>query len=100
MQRGVVYNKEDEVEDNGYEILRANNISLNNQLDLSDIKMISKEVHISPTQQLHKDDILLWVASGSAVHIDKVAYIVNDTQYYFGGFMAAIRCDENQVLPN
>ena len=99
MQRGVVYNKEDEVEDNGYEILRANNISLNNQLDLSDIKMISKEVHISPTQQLHKDDILLCVASGSAVHIGKVAYIVNDTQYYFGGFMAAIRCDENQVLP-
>ena len=99
MQRGVVYNKEDEVEDNGYEILRANNISLNNQLDLSDIKMISKEVHISPTQQLHKNDILLCVASGSAVHIGKVAYIVNDTQYYFGGFMAAIRCDENQVLP-
>ena len=99
MQRGVVYNKEDEVEDNGYEILRANNISLNNQLDLSDIKMISKKVHISPTQQLHKDDILLCVASGSAVHIGKVAYIINDTQYYFGGFMAAIRCDENQVLP-
>lgn len=99
MQRGVVYNKEDEVEDNGHEILRANNISLNNQLDLSDIKMISKEIQISSTQQLHKDDILLCVASGSAVHIGKVAYIVDDTQYYFGGFMAAIRCNENRILP-
>lgn len=99
MQRGVVYNKEDEVEENGHEILRANNINLNNQLDLSDIKMISKEIQISSTQQLHKDDILLCVASGSSIHIGKVAYIINDTQYYFGGFMAVIRCDKNRILP-
>ena len=40
--RGVIYTKSDEVERNGYQILRANNINVDtSSLDLSDIKHVS-----------------------------------------------------------
>lgn len=98
MQRGVVYSKSDEVESGGIHILRANNININSSLDLSDIKQINNNVEVSDSQRLIKDDIFMCVASGSAAHIGKVAYIEEDTNYYFGGFMAAIRCSA-EVLP-
>lgn len=97
--RGVTYSKDDEVESDGLKILRANNIKLdNNSIDFSDIKLVSKDLAFSEKQKLKAKDIFICTASGSANHIGKTAFVENDLDYYFGGFMGAIRCNEN-VLP-
>ena len=92
--RGVTYNKSNETTlDNGLKILRANNIDIsNNRLNFKDVKVISKDVKIKDAQKLRKDDILMSMASGSKTHVGKVAYVNNNIDYYFGGFMAVIRC--------
>lgn len=90
--RGVVYSKSDEVETDGIKILRANNIDITNTLNLLDIKQISKLVSVSNAQRLIKGDILMCVASGSSNHIGKIAYIEDNTDLYFGGFMGVLRC--------
>lgn len=89
--RGVTYSKNDEVDKGGFKILRANNIDITNKLNLEDIKLVSETVNVSEHQKLKKGDIFICVASGSASHIGKVAYITEDFDYYFGGFMGAIR---------
>jgi type I restriction enzyme M protein len=97
--RGVTYSKEDEVDTDGLKILRANNIKLDSgEIDFSDVKMISKEVKLSDKQKLKSKDIFICTASGSADHIGKTAFVENDIDYYFGGFMGAIRCNE-KILP-
>jgi type I restriction enzyme M protein len=93
--RGVTYSKEDEVSENGIKILRANNISLNNVLDLSDIRLINPSAKVKEQQKLYKNDILMCTASGSSEHIGKVAFIENDMDCYFGGFMGVIRTKDN-----
>lgn len=97
--RGVTYNKAQEINDESAEcwkILRANNISLStNTLNFDDIKKISKAVKVKETQMLRKGDILICAGSGSKEHVGKVAYISEDMDYSFGGFMAVIRCDES-----
>ena len=92
--RGVTYNKSNETtSDNGFKILRANNIDIsNNGLNFKDVKVISKDVKIKDAQKLRKDDILMSMASGSKTHVGKVAYVNNNLDYYFGGFMGVIRC--------
>ncbi|MDR2172026.1 MAG: N-6 DNA methylase [Planctomycetaceae bacterium] len=92
--RGVVYSKKDEVSTGGYKILRANNVDLFCQVNLDDIKEISKDLNISNDKKLYKNDILICLASGSKQHIGKVAFIDQDTDYYFGGFMGVIRTNE------
>jgi len=96
LQRGVVYSKKDEVSKDGYKVLRANNISLGDSLVLEDIKLISKELKLKESQKLRAGDIFICLASGSKAHVGKVAYIRDDTDFYFGGFMGAVRrVDEN-----
>ncbi len=96
--RGVTYNKSDEVEGNGHRVLRANNIDAAScSLDLSDIKHISLEVEFQHSKKLKAGDIFICLASGSKEHIGKVAYIPQDMEYYFGGFMGAIRVNENRL---
>ncbi|BDX38833.1 hypothetical protein CYCD_21880 [Tenuifilaceae bacterium CYCD] len=97
--RGVTYSKEDEVEEDGYKVLRANNIKLDSgNIDFNDVKLISKNLKLSDKQKLKAKDIFICTASGSAEHIGKTAFVEQDIDYYFGGFMGAIRCNE-QVLP-
>lgn len=97
--RGVTYTKEDEVEEDGYKVLRANNIKLDSgNIDYNDVKLISKHLNLSDKQKLKAKDIFICTASGSAEHIGKTAFVEKDIDYYFGGFMGAIRCNE-QVLP-
>jgi len=97
--RGVTYSKEDEVEEDGYKVLRANNIKLDSgKIDFNDVKLISKNLKLSDKQKLKAKDIFICTASGSAEHIGKTAFVEQDIDYYFGGFMGAIRCNE-QVLP-
>lgn len=97
--RGVTYSKNDEVESGGHEVLRANNISLDGELILKDIKLISSRINLKETQRLSKNDIFICLASGSKDHIGKVAYIDSDTNYYFGGFMGVVRISEELAIP-
>lgn len=93
--RGVTYRKEDEVEQDGIKVLRANNISINGTLNLEEIKQIRANLELSDDKKLRKHDIYICLASGSKSHIGKVAYINYDTDFYFGGFMGAIRVKHN-----
>jgi type I restriction enzyme M protein len=97
--RGVTYSKNDEVSKGGVVVLRANNIDLtSNQLDFKDLKRVSSADSFNKTQQLKAGDILICAASGSQDHVGKVALCKQDTQYYFGGFMAVVR-NNDRVLP-
>jgi type I restriction enzyme M protein len=90
--RGVVFSKEDEVSEGGFQVLRANNINKDRyELNLDDIKRVAPKADFSDEKRLRKDDIFICLASGSKDHIGKVALIQNDTDYFFGGFMGAIR---------
>ena len=92
--RGITYNKNDEINDgsSGIKILRANNITLEtNTLNFDDIKTVSNDVKIKEIQRLKKNDILICAGSGSKEHIGKVAYIFENIDYTFGGFMGVVR---------
>ena len=97
--RGVTYAKQDEVETSNIPVLRANNIDMTSHcLDLTEVKYLNPDLTISDNKKLKKDDIFICLASGSKQHIGKVAFIDVDTNYYFGGFMGAIRCKDT-ILP-
>ncbi|MCO6524408.1 MAG: restriction endonuclease subunit S [Candidatus Schmidhempelia sp.] len=98
--RGVTYNKTNESDNEiGYKVLRANNITLsNNTLNFNDIKIINFDTKVKDTQKLYKNDILISAASGSREHVGKVAFIANNIDYYFGGFMGVIR-SSNKIHP-
>ncbi len=90
--RGVVFSKEDEVSEGGVQVLRANNINKDRyELNLDDIKRVSPKTDFSDEKKLRKGDIFICLASGSKDHVGKVALIKEDTDFYFGGFMGAIR---------
>ncbi|WP_430412863.1 restriction endonuclease subunit S [Kordia sp.] len=97
--RGVTYKKSSETNGEGYKVLRANNINLDNTLNLEDIKTISFNEQFSDEKRLKQDDIFICLASGSKKHIGKVAYIEKNTNYFFGGFMGAIRIQSSELLP-
>jgi len=97
--RGVTYKKENEVLENGFKILRANNINVNKSLlDFTDIKMIEATLPLSDNQKFKKGDIFICLASGSKEHIGKVAFVNDNLDYYFGGFMGVIRIIKNEEL--
>jgi type I restriction enzyme, S subunit len=98
--RGLTYNKKNESNNSiGYKVLRANNITLsNNTLNFNDVKIINLDTKVKDTQKLYKNDILISAASGSREHVGKVAFITNDIDYYFGGFMGVIR-SSNKISP-
>ncbi len=98
--RGVTYKKDDEVSENGYEVLRANNIDVKtNKLIFDDIKKVNNTLSFSDRQKLKTNDIFICLASGSKEHIGKVAFINNDLKYYFGGFMGAVRVNQDVLYP-
>ena len=98
--RGVTYNKTDEVQSGGHQILRANNIEReSSRLDLSNVKHISDSLVFSNDKMLRQNDVFICLASGSKDHIGKVAFIDFDTDYYFGGFMGVVRVKPNSVEP-
>ena len=94
--RGITYSKPQEVKDNStnaWKVMRANNITLgSNVINFEDVKLVKREVYVRDNQLLKKGDILICAGSGSKEHIGKVAYIFDDMEYTFGGFMAVIRC--------
>ena len=94
--RGITYNKSQEAKtetEDAHKVLRANNITLYlNALNFDDVKLVSKDVVVKPEQHLYAGDILMCAGSGSKEHVGKVAYIFQDMDYTFGGFMAVVRC--------
>ena len=96
--RGVTYKKSDECSDEGVGVLRANNIQLDGNLNLSDIKWISKSVKVKDEQWLKKGDLFMCIASGSKDHIGKTHLVQEDLDYAFGGFMGVLRASQ-RVLP-
>jgi type I restriction enzyme M protein len=98
--RGVVFSKEDEVSEGGVQVLRANNINKDRyELNLDDIKRVSPKADFSGEKKLRKGDIFICLASGSKDHVGKVALIAEDTDFYFGGFMGAIRVKAGRLHP-
>lgn len=90
-QRGLTYAKVDEVEVSHNIVLRATNINLaTNLLDLSELKYISNSVVVPNTKKVKKHSLMICTASGSKSHLGKVAYIDDDYDYAFGGFMGMI----------
>ncbi|QIW62249.1 restriction endonuclease subunit S [Mycoplasmopsis gallinacea] len=99
--RGLTYKKSEETQDlDGTPIIRADNILLNNSnLDLSNMKLINKNVNIPDNKKASKDDILMCISSGSKTHVGKIAYVNEDLNIPFGGFIAAIRT-KSKLLNN
>lgn len=98
-ERGLVYSKKDEVENNGIKVLRANNIDvLSGKVNFTDVKMIDKKSKVNERQKLKKNDVFICVASGSKDHIGKVSFIEDDLDCYFGGFMGVIRV-KGSIIP-
>lgn len=90
-QRGLTYQKSDEVDVSSNIILRANNVDLaTNSLNFDELKFIDDKVKIPGTKKVKKGALLICVASGSKSHLGKVAYIDRDYGYAFGGFMGMI----------
>jgi Type I restriction modification DNA specificity domain len=97
--RGVVYSSTDE-RDSGQTVLRANNINLSTgDLDLRNLVHIRDDFEFDSRQRLYRDDILICAASGSKDHAGKVAYIAEEIDAFFGGFMMVLRCDRPNLLP-
>ncbi len=97
--RGATYSKSDETDFSNITVLRANNISLETKsLDLSEVKYLQEKYTFTPDKLLKKDDVFICLASGSKQHIGKVAFINENTNYLFGGFMGAIRAN-SKVSP-
>ena len=102
--RGLTYGKGDEINndfEDGIPVLRANNITLGqNELNFDEIKYVKSAVKIKSSQFLKSDDILICAGSGSKEHVGKVAFIREDMENAFGGFMAVIRMkNPSEVMP-
>lgn len=94
--RGLTYSKKDEVVDGGIGVLRATNIDLaTHKIVLDDIRHVSDAVKVKDDKYAQVGDLLVCTASGSKSHVGKVAIIEEDLEMAFGGFMAAIRCNED-----
>lgn len=91
LQRGLTYNKGDEVPSSSKIVLRSNNIDLeSHSLDLSELKYLREDFVIPEDRKVKKDSIFICMSNGSKQHVGKVAYIDRDMNYAFGGFMGLI----------
>ena len=87
-----------EQSDSAIKVLRANNITLeSNSLNLDEVKFIRSDVRVKQEQYLRKNDIFICAGSGSKEHVGKVAFINEDMDYTFGGFMGVLRTREKVI---
>jgi type I restriction enzyme S subunit len=99
LQRGLTYTKSDEVDISDKIVLRATNIDLStNLLDLSELRYINDKFAIPSSKKVKKDSLIICTASGSKSHLGKVAYVDDDYDYAFGGFMGMIT-PKNGLVP-
>lgn len=98
-QRGLTYAKTDEVDDSSNIVLRANNIDLGtNLLNLTELKYINDSVIVPASKKVKKYSLLICTASGSKSHLGKIAFINDDYDFAFGGFMGMLTPNAN-VFP-
>ena len=99
--RGLTYSKDSESEyPTGNVVLRANNINRDtSKLDLADLKYLKDGFVFTEEKRLRKNDIFICTSSGSKSHVGKVALIRENSPYFFGGFMGAVRCTSDRILP-
>jgi restriction endonuclease S subunit len=89
--RGVVFSTRDEVDTNGYAILRSHNVDFeNSKVSLHNLKYVNKNVKVKNSQKLVKNDILISVAN-SKEQTGKMGFSFEETNAYAGGFMAILR---------
>jgi type I restriction enzyme, S subunit len=89
--RGLTYSKSDEVDASSNIVLRATNINLvTNSLCLSELKYINDKVVVPESKKVKKGSLLICMASGSKSHLGKVAYIDDNYDFAFGGFMGML----------
>ena len=89
--RGLTYSKHDEVNSSDNIVLRSNNIDLSTgKLDFSELKYLKQEFQIPDEKRLKKGSLFICMSNGSKAHLGKVAYIDEDYNYAFGGFMGQI----------
>lgn len=94
--RGLTYSKNDEVDFSRNAVLRATNIDLNSKkLNLNDIRYIDDSVTVKADKKVKVNDILICTASGSKSHLGKVAFIEEQIDMAFGGFMGVLRAKPN-----
>lgn len=95
-KRGLTYSKKDEADFSDNVVLRATNISLeDNKIDLNELKYLKEEIQIKEDYKLIKNSLLICLSSGSKKHLGKVALVDKDYSYAFGGFIGQIEPDEN-----
>jgi type I restriction enzyme S subunit len=98
-QRGLTYAKSDEVDVSNNIVLRATNIDLaTNLLDLDELKYINDAVVVHAGKKVKRDSLLICTASGSKTHLGKVAYIDDEYDFAFGGFIGMLTPREG-LLP-
>lgn len=94
--RGLTYSKIDEVDFSNNAVLRATNIDLNsNRINLTEIRYIDDSVSVKADKKIRVNDILICTASGSKSHLGKVAFIEEELDMAFGGFMGVLRAKQN-----
>lgn len=89
--RGLTYSKGDEVDYSSKAVLRSNNVELDtNSLVLNDLKYLRDDFEIDADKRVKANSILICMSNGSKQHIGKVAFISDNIDFAFGGFMGLI----------
>ena len=98
--RGLTFSKADVASVSSKKVLRSNNIDLvSHSLNYDDVACLKEGFIIPDGKKLHKGDIFICMSNGSTQHLGKVAFIEDDMDYAFGGFMGAIHPDVKLVYP-
>lgn len=98
--RGLTFAKGDVAEDSSKRVLRSNNIDLqSHSLIFDEIAYLKEDFVIPNEKKLHKGDLFICMSNGSTQHLGKVAYVEEDMDYAFGGFMGAIHPNKDLAFP-
>lgn len=98
--RGLTFAKGDVANTSSKKVLRSNNIDLiGHSLNFDDVACLNENFVIPDEKKLHKGDIFICMSNGSTQHLGKVAFVEDDNDYAFGGFMGAIHPMVQVVYP-
>ena len=98
--RGLTFAKGDVASSSSKRVLRSNNIDLEtSSLNFDDVACLKEEFLIPQEKKLRKNDIFICMSNGSTQHLGKVAFISENIDYAFGGFMGAIHPNPLLVYP-
>jgi type I restriction enzyme S subunit len=83
----------------GQPIVRMANVSIEGDLDLSDMRYIPASAKEQQQFRLERGDLLLNWRSGSSQHVGKTAIFDHDGDYLFASFLLRIRPSREKVFP-